>query len=83
MVCLPCLIVPAVLFIWYRFLQPIFARIWNPFGSVTNTPKVDANGSVDKSDSAPKELPGASAGKTSEAKCPISGFASKDPSKVD
>ena len=34
MVCIPCLVVPALLFIWYRFLQPIFLRFWNPFGKV-------------------------------------------------
>lgn len=43
MVCVPCLFIPAGLFIWYRFLQPIFlkfvypvlepflAKFWDPY----------------------------------------------------
>lgn len=35
MVCIPCLVIPVALYIWYRFLQPIFLRFikpWWPFG---------------------------------------------------
>lgn len=27
--------VPVLLFIWHRFLQPIFLKFWNPWGKVT------------------------------------------------
>lgn len=30
MVCVPCLFIPAGLFIWYRFLQPVFLRFVYP-----------------------------------------------------
>jgi len=28
MVCVSCILIPLALFIWHRFLQPIFARIF-------------------------------------------------------
>lgn len=37
MVCIPCFIIPAVLFIWYRFIQPILLKFWNPFGKVESS----------------------------------------------
>ncbi|RXG73834.1 hypothetical protein Avbf_02008 [Armadillidium vulgare] len=48
MVCIPCLVVPALLFIWYRFLQPIFLRFWNPFGRVQAAKEEDSHGNKDK-----------------------------------
>ncbi|ROT70531.1 hypothetical protein C7M84_011138 [Penaeus vannamei] len=36
MVCIPCIVVPVLLFIWHRFLQPIFLKLWNPWGKVTD-----------------------------------------------
>lgn len=35
MVCIPCIVVPVLLFIWHRFLQPIFIKFWNPWGKLT------------------------------------------------
>ena len=40
MVCIPCIIAPVLLFIWYRFIQPIVLKFWNPWAtkkSVKNT----------------------------------------------
>lgn len=28
MVCISCIVIPLVLFIWHRFLQPFVAKIW-------------------------------------------------------
>lgn len=45
MVCIPCFIVPVLLFIWHRFIQPYVLRYWNPWakkdadGNVINTPE--------------------------------------------
>jgi len=32
MVCVPCIVIPFFLFIWHKFIQPIFLRFWNPWG---------------------------------------------------
>lgn len=31
MVCIPCIIAPVLLYIWYRFIQPIVLSVWNPW----------------------------------------------------
>lgn len=31
MVCIPCFIIPVLLFIWHRFIQPYVLRYWNPW----------------------------------------------------
>lgn len=31
MVCVPCFIIPVLLIIWHRFIQPIVLRYWNPW----------------------------------------------------
>lgn len=31
MVCIPCIVAPVLLFIWYRFIQPIVLKFWNPW----------------------------------------------------
>ena len=36
MVCVPCIVIPIFLYIWHRFLQPLFLPIlkfWNPWSS--------------------------------------------------
>lgn len=43
MVCLPCIVIPFFLFIWHKFLQPIFLRFWNPWARVEEGAAVDAN----------------------------------------
>jgi hypothetical protein len=34
MVCIPCIVIPLCLFIWHKFLQPVFLKFWNPWGAV-------------------------------------------------
>ncbi|GFT91020.1 uncharacterized protein NPIL_15651 [Nephila pilipes] len=31
MVCIPCIIAPVLLFIWYKFIQPVVLKFWNPW----------------------------------------------------
>ncbi|KAG7300329.1 hypothetical protein JYU34_015919 [Plutella xylostella] len=31
MVCVPCFIVPVLLFLWHKFIQPYVLRYWNPW----------------------------------------------------
>lgn len=31
MVCVPCFIVPVLLYLWHKFLQPYVLRFWNPW----------------------------------------------------
>lgn len=40
MVCLPCFIIPVLLFVWHRFIQPYVLRFWNPWA------QKDADGKV-------------------------------------
>ncbi|XP_058813513.1 UPF0729 protein AAEL015238 [Topomyia yanbarensis] len=42
MVCVPCFIIPVLLFLWHRFIQPIVLRYWNPWE------KKDKDGNVIK-----------------------------------
>jgi len=59
MVCISCIVVPLVLWIWHRFLQPIFLRIYNPWAKVED----QTSTSVDLGDQPAAEL-----------KCPLSAF---------
>jgi len=59
MVCISCIVIPVVLFLWHKYLQPIFLKIWNPWGKVE-----------DKSDG--KQQTEVSNGTTSALKCPFS-----------
>jgi len=34
MVCISCIVIPVVLWLWHRFLQPLVVKFWNPWGSV-------------------------------------------------
>ncbi|XP_013109477.2 UPF0729 protein GD16342 [Stomoxys calcitrans] len=42
MVCVPCFIIPVLLYIWHKFVQPILLKYWNPWE------KKDAQGNVIK-----------------------------------
>ena len=37
--CLPCFIIPLLLFIFHRYIQPIILKFWNPWGEKVETPK--------------------------------------------
>lgn len=55
MVCIPCIIAPVLLYIWYRFIQPIVLSIWNPWAK--KEIRMDAAG-----DAPGKEKSGATVG---------------------
>ncbi|XP_023331591.1 UPF0729 protein CG18508 [Eurytemora carolleeae] len=38
MVCVPCIVIPVLLWIWHRFLQPIVLKFYNPWAKVETTP---------------------------------------------
>uniref|UniRef100_A0A1E1WX56 Putative secreted protein n=1 Tax=Amblyomma aureolatum TaxID=187763 RepID=A0A1E1WX56_9ACAR len=57
MVCIPCIIAPVLLFIWYRFIQPIVLSFWNPWAK--KEIRMDAAG-----DSSGKEKANDTAGTT-------------------
>lgn len=42
MVCVPCFIIPVLLYLWHKFVQPILLRYWNPWE------KKDKDGNVIK-----------------------------------
>lgn len=31
MVCIPCFIIPVLLYVWHKFIQPYILRFWNPW----------------------------------------------------
>lgn len=31
MVCVPCIVIPFLLFLWHRYIQPIVLKFWNPW----------------------------------------------------
>lgn len=31
MVCVPCFIIPLLLYLWHKFIQPYVLRFWNPW----------------------------------------------------
>jgi len=44
MVCVSCIVIPLFLYIWHRFLQPIFLKFWNPWGKVEDKTAEGAGG---------------------------------------
>lgn len=42
MVCVPCFIIPVLIYVWHKFIQPIVLRYWNPWAVK------DADGNVIK-----------------------------------
>ncbi|XP_059621536.1 UPF0729 protein AAEL015238 [Phlebotomus argentipes] len=47
MVCVPCFIIPVLLYIWHKFIQPYVLRFWNPWE------KKDEQGNVVKTENFP------------------------------
>ena len=64
MVCISCIVIPVVLWLWHRFLQPIFLKFWNPWlpAAVTEENRGDADDKKDISDSS-----------SDKRKCPFTG----------
>lgn len=34
MVCIPCIVIPFVLWFFHKFIQPYIAKIWNPWKKI-------------------------------------------------
>uniref|UniRef100_A0A2M3ZAE9 Secreted peptide n=1 Tax=Anopheles braziliensis TaxID=58242 RepID=A0A2M3ZAE9_9DIPT len=44
MVCVPCFIIPVLLYIWHKLVQPILLKYWNPWEKKTeNGDKVESS----------------------------------------
>lgn len=46
MVCVSCIVIPLFLYIWHRFLQPIFLKFWNPWAKVEDKTSVGSESGV-------------------------------------
>lgn len=44
MVCIPCIVIPVLLWIFHKFIQPFVLKFWNPWASKTMTALPDAGG---------------------------------------
>ncbi|XP_050073708.1 UPF0729 protein AGAP000931 [Anopheles maculipalpis] len=44
MVCVPCFIVPVLLYLWHKFVQPVLLKYWNPWE------KKDKDGNIIKTE---------------------------------
>lgn len=70
MVCISCIVIPLMLYIWHKFLQPIALKIWNPWANVE-----------DKSQTA--VVDDQTAASASKSSCPLSSETTKEKGKVD
>jgi len=59
MVCVSCIVVPLFLWIWHKFLQPIFLKLYNPWAKVEDQAAVAGDGG-DQADSTAAAPPAAS-----------------------
>jgi len=46
--CVPCFIIPLLLFIFHRYIQPILLKFWNPWAKIEEGQAVE--GSEEKND---------------------------------
>jgi len=44
MVCIVCIVIPALLWIFHKYLQPIILKFWNPWASKSVSAPTDAGG---------------------------------------
>jgi len=66
-------VIPVLLYIWHRWLQPIALKIWNPWGKVETDNKAgEGTGAAGAGDGATSGLPpGHSPEKLSGGSCPF------------
>jgi hypothetical protein len=86
MVCVPCIVIPFFLFIWHKFLQPIFLRFWNPWGeaaAVEGTGGVDADAAAGGENKKKDEVSSAGDAVAGKKTCPIAAFSGKSKSGDD
>ena len=55
MVCIPCIVIPVLLWIFYKFIQPFILKFWNPWVSKSVT-ELDAGGGDSALDSVSSNL---------------------------
>ncbi|CAB3365399.1 Hypothetical predicted protein [Cloeon dipterum] len=78
MVCVPCFLIPILLFVWHKFIQPIVLMFWNPW-KVEDKKNEPADAAELKGEPAI-----ATASEKEEASaCPFSGATSTNKSKDD
>lgn len=44
MVCVPCIVIPVLLWVWHKFIQPYVIKFWNPWGLFGKSKSVVENG---------------------------------------
>lgn len=71
MVCIPCFIVPVLLFIWHKFIQPILLRYWNPWGTETKNTGIHCYNGVCKFGEKNKVIENKISSKDVDNKCGI------------
>jgi hypothetical protein len=71
MVCISCILIPLALFIWHKFLQPIFGKMFG-FGSVEDKTAADT-GNADGA-AAKMSCPFSSSGKNLTKCCQVFAF---------
>jgi len=83
MVCVPCIVIPVLLYIWHRWLQPIALKIWNPWGKVeTDKNKTDVNGAAaGDTGTGTKEAPPGHPEVKSNGSCPFTSLSSSKSSE--
>ncbi|XP_049937934.1 UPF0729 protein CG18508 isoform X2 [Schistocerca serialis cubense] len=70
MVCIPCIVVPFFLFIWYRFIQPVVLQYWNPWRQVqSSSTSIADSGQLDSESQGGKLENGDTKTSISSAKC--------------
>jgi len=47
MVCIPCIVIPVLLWIFHKYIQPIILKFWNPWASKSVTAPPDAGGDTE------------------------------------
>jgi len=44
MVCIPCIVIPVLLWIFHKYIQPIVLKFWNPWASKSVSGPQDSGG---------------------------------------
>ena len=44
MVCIPCIVIPVLLWIFHKYIQPIILKFWNPWASKSVSAPTDSGG---------------------------------------
>jgi len=44
MVCIPCIVIPVLLWIFHKYIQPLILKFWNPWSSKSVSAPPDSGG---------------------------------------